>query len=197
MISKLLKPLGLIALVALMAVSCTKREVTRMDSDTFVDLSGRWNDSDSRLVAMEMVKDGLARPWLTDFTENEGRKPTIIVGTIKNRTHELIQVETFINDIEREFINSGRVRVVQAAEAREQLRAERADQQEYASPETVSQWGREKGADFMLQGELSSIVDAEGKTKVVFYQTDLVLSSLESNEKVWIGSKKIKKLVKN
>lgn len=197
MIARLLKPLGLIALTALLAVSCSKREVTRMDSDTVVDLSGRWNDSDSRLVAAEMVRDGLARPWLTDFTEAEGRKPVVIVGQVKNRTHELIQVETFIKDIEREFLNSGRVRVVQDAAAREQLRAERADQQEYASPETVSQWGREKGADFMLQGELGSIVDAQGKKKIVFYQTDLELTSLESNEKVWIGTKKIKKLVEN
>jgi len=197
MYARLLRPAGLLALLALLAAACSTRQVTRIDSAETVDLSGRWNDTDSRLVAAEMVADGLARPWLTGFTEDEGRRPTVIVGQVLNRTHELINVATFINDIEREFVNSGRVRVVQAAEQRDQLRAERADQQEYASRETASQWGRELGADFMLQGEVSSIVDSSGRDKVVFYQVDLEFTSLETNEKVWIGSMKIKKLVKD
>jgi penicillin-binding protein activator len=191
-----LRPAWLLLTLALMA-GCSTREVTRLDSDATTDLSGRWNDTDSRLVAEEMLSDALSRPWLADFAEDHGRKPTVIVGLVRNRSHELINVQTFIKDIEREFVNTGRVSVVQAAEEREALRAERADQQEFASPETVSSWGREKGADFMLQGEVSSIVDASGKTKVVFYQADLELSNLETNEKAWIGSKKIKKMIKN
>ena len=78
----------------------------------------------------------------------------------------------------------------------EELRKERADQQDYASLETVKKWGLEKGADFILQGVVNSITDANTKEKVVYYQVDLSLSDLESNEKVWIGTKKIKKVVK-
>jgi len=144
-----------------------------------------------------MVKDGLSRVWLTDYIEEKGRKPVIIVGYIKNKSHELISSETFIKDIEREFINSGKVKVVQAGAAREELRAERSDQQDFASPETIKKWGQEKGADFILQGVINSIVDTEGKQKVVYYQVDLELTDLETNEKDWIGTKKIKKLVTN
>ena len=49
----------------------------------------------------------------------------------------------------------------------------------------------------MMQGVVNSIVDQEGNQKVVFYQTDLELTNLETNEKVWIGNKKIKKVVTN
>lgn len=175
----------------------TSRQVKRVDERTQIDLSGRWNDTDSKLVAETMIKDALTRPWLQDFVTAKGQKPAIIVGLVKNKTHELISAETFIKDIEREFINSGRVRVVQAGEAREELRDERADQQEYASPETIKQWGRERGADFMMQGVINSIVDTEGNQKVVFYQTDLELTDMETNEKVWIGNKKIKKVITN
>ena len=182
----------------LFMVGCsTSRQVQRVDAKTQIDLSGRWNDTDSKLVAEEMISDALSRPWLQNFVTAKGQKPTVIVGLVKNKTHELISTDTFIKDIEREFINSGRVRVVQAGDAREELRDEREDQQKYASPETIKQWGRERGADYMMQGVVNSIVDQEGKQKVVFYQADLELTDLETNEKVWIGNKKIKKLVTN
>jgi uncharacterized protein (TIGR02722 family) len=185
-------------IAGLLMLGCaTSRQVQRMDPGQQMDLSGRWNDTDSKLVAEEMVKDGLSRVWLTDYIAEEGRKPVIIVGFIKNKTHELISSETFIKDIEREFINSGKVKVVQAGAAREELRAERSDQQDFASLETMKEWGQEKGADFILQGVINSIVDTEGKQKVVYYQVDLELTDLESNEKAWIGTKKIKKLVTN
>ena len=79
----------------------------------------------------------------------------------------------------------------------DELRAERTDQQSHASPATLARWGREMGADYILQGVINSIVDREGNQQVVFYQTDLELTDLETNEKVWVGTKKIKKLVRN
>lgn len=184
-----------ISCLFLFTISCSQK-VTRVDDKQQIDLSGRWNDTDSRLVSEEMVKDGLSRVWITDFAQAKGKKPTIIVGIIKNKSSEHISTETFTKDIEREFINSGKVKVVQGGEAREQLRNERADQQDFASSSTISKWGMENGADFILQGTVNSITDANTKEKVVYYQIDLELTSLESNEKVWLGSKKIKKVVK-
>jgi len=181
----------------LILVSCnTSKKVTRVDDKEQIDLSGRWNDTDSRLVSEEMVKDGLARTWLTDFIEAKGKKPAVIVGIVKNKSSEHINTETFIKDIEREFINSGKVKIIQGGEAREELRNERADQQDFASKSTTKKWGMEKGADYILQGTVNSITDANTKEKVVYYQIDLELTDLESNEKVWIGTKKIKKVVR-
>lgn len=193
-----MKALLAVLAAVLLTTGCNPtRTVERIDPNQTVDLSGRWNDTDSRLVAQEMVSDALSRQWLNTWVDVKGKKPVVVVGLVKNRTHELISAETFIKDIEREMINSGRVRIVQAGEAREELRDERADQQQYASPETAKKWGRELGADFILQGVINSIVDSEGNDKVVFYQTDLELTDLETNEKAWIGTKKIKKFVTN
>ncbi len=193
-----MKKYWIIILLLPLFVGCSSsRKVTRVDESQQIDLSGRWNDTDSRLVAEEMIGDALSRVWLANFRENKNRNPVLIVGLIKNKTSEHISTETFIKDIEREFINSGKIKVVQSSEARDELRNERADQQDFASAESVKKWGLEKGADFMLQGTINSITDAYNKEKIVYYQTDLELSDLESNEKVWIGSKKIKKVVKN
>ena len=49
----------------------------------------------------------------------------------------------------------------------------------------------------MINGVISSIVDQYKNQKTVFYQIDLELTDLETNEKVWIGDKKIKKAIRN
>lgn len=169
------------------------KTVTRLDTDSVTDLSGRWNDTDSRLVAEEMVSDALSRPWLTDFTAANGERPVVTVGTIRNMTAEHIQMETFISDFERELINSRSVRFVASKEARSEIREERQEQQEFASRETAKRMREETGADFILQGALKTIIDQEGEQQVRYYQTDLELINIESMEKVWIGTKKIKK----
>lgn len=189
--------LTLSAIGILTITGCTStKQVVRVDDKQQIDLSGRWNDTDSRLVSEEMVRDALTRTWLTDFLELNSKKPTIIVGLVRNKSSEHINSETFIKDIEREFVNSGKVKVVQSGDAREELRKERSDQQEFASVATLKKWGQEKGADYLLQGTVNSITDANSKEKVVFYQVDLEMTDLQTNEKVWIGSKKIKKIIK-
>tara|TARA_R110000868_G_scaffold67933_1_gene201116 strand:+ start:565 stop:1158 length:594 start_codon:yes stop_codon:yes gene_type:complete len=187
---------GLIAVTLFVVEGCKgTKQVTRVQEDAVIDLSGRWNDTDSRLVAEEMVSDMLLRPWLEEFEKGKGERPKIIVGLIQNKSHEHIATDTYIKDIEKAILNSGKVRLVQSGEAREELRKEKADQNEFATAATAAKWGKELGADFILQGVVNSIVDSNNKTKLIYYQTDLELTNIETNEKVWIGDKKIKKVV--
>jgi uncharacterized protein (TIGR02722 family) len=182
--------------VALFAGGCSSgKTVTRIDPEEQVDLSGRWNDTDSRLVSDEMISDCLTRPWRSRHWEENAKRPVVIVGDIRNKSSEHIAVGTFIGDIERSFINSGEAEVVASAEEREGVRDERADQQKFSSEESMKKWGRELGADYMLSGVINSIEDQEGGEMVVFYQIDLNLIDLERNTKVWQGQKKIKKYI--
>ena len=193
---KRITQLSLIVLTVIVLASCN-RQVTRINPDQQVDLSGRWNDTDSKLVAEEMIQDVTGRPWHNNFRIENDRKPVIIVGYVQNKSAEHIESETFIKDIEREFINSGFVRVVSNAEFREKLREERAEQGEFASPETQAQWGKELGADFMMFGVITAVTDSYKKEKVVNYKVNLELTNIETNEKVWLGDKEIKKYIKN
>lgn len=189
--------LSLLALVAILQ-SCATRKVERVGTEEVIDLSGRWNDTDSRMVAEAMVEQILDAHWLPNFQEkHDGKRPVVIVGLVYNKSHEHIEAETFIKDVERAFINSGKVRLVQAGDKREELRRERAAQQGFASPETVKAWGKELGADFILNGDISSIVDTYKKEKVNYYQVNLELTDIETSEIVWIGEKKIRKYIKN
>lgn len=171
------------------------KKVTRIEPDTTIDLSGEWNDTDSRLTAEEMIKDVLARSWLSDYRAAKEKQPTVIVGAVKNRTTEHIQTTTFIKNLEKELINSGRVHFVASKEERGEVREERADQQEHASDETMKKFQMETGANYLLRGDMTTIIDQEGGEKVKYYQVNLELIDIESNRKVWVGEKKIKKIV--
>ncbi|HRU40307.1 MAG TPA: penicillin-binding protein activator LpoB [Candidatus Goldiibacteriota bacterium] len=183
-----------VALMALMA-ACGGMQVQRVSSDTVTDLSGRWNDTDSQLVAEQIVTDMTSKKWLSTFLKAKGREPRIIVGTIRNKSDEHIEIETFRKDIENALTNSGDVRFVASKEEREEMREERTDMQEYASDDTKKAFKKEKAADFMMKGVLTSIPDTKGGTKAIYYQVDFELFDLESNEKVWVGQKKIKKVI--
>jgi uncharacterized protein (TIGR02722 family) len=186
--------LFIFALAIISLASCS-RQVTRVSPDQAIDLSGRWNDTDSKLTAEALIQQVLTQKWIGNFEKEHNRKPVVIVGLITNKTSEHIDSDTYIKDIEKAILNDGRVRLVQAGAKREALRQERADQQDFASKATIKKWGQELGADFMLQGDIASIIDSYRKEKVRYYQLNLELTNLETSELVWIGDKKIKKYV--
>lgn len=185
----------LMAMALVLAFAGCSTEVKRMDAAEVKDLSGAWNDTDSQQVSEEMIKDVLNRPWLGEFARTQNRQPAVIVGEVVNLSHEHINVNTFVADMERALINSDRVQFVASSRERLEIRDERKDQDLHASEATRKPMGQEKGADFMLKGTINTIIDASGRTQLRYYQVDLTLISLADNRKVWVGQKKIKKLV--
>jgi penicillin-binding protein activator len=180
----------------LIFASCAHK-VTRIDPVDTPDISGNWNYTDSRLTADEMINQSLAGKWLGDHLQTKGKRPVVIVGFVTNKSHEHIEAETFMNDLEKSFVTTEKVGLVQSGKKREEMRAEKSDQQTNSSVSTMKKFGLEKGADYILQGSINSIVDAFKRKKTVTYQIDLVLTNIETNEVVWIGDKKLSKNVKN
>jgi uncharacterized protein (TIGR02722 family) len=185
-----------VALLALAALSACATKVERLDNSKPVDLSGGWNDTDSRLVSQEMIQDSLSRAWLQEFRGRPGQsRPTVIVGEVRNLSHEHINVNTFTLDLERALINSGKVDFVATKQERQGVRDERKDQDLNARADTRNAMGKELGADFMLTGTINTIVDPNGSEQLLFYQVNMTLISLADNRKVWVGQKDIRKLV--
>lgn len=180
--------------VALLAGCGTS--VKRMDVGEVKDISGRWNDTDARLVAEEMIKDCLAQPWLGKAKSALGKEPVVIVGTVRNQSHEHINTETFVENLQRYLINSGEVQFVASKAERGEVRDERLDQDTNASEETRKAHGQEIGADYVLSGVINTIQDSEGGKSVMYYQTNLKLLNVKTNQIAWNGEKKIKKLIK-
>jgi PBP1b-binding outer membrane lipoprotein LpoB len=184
-----------LALCTLIIGGCSTK-VTRIDVEEVRDLSGAWNDTDSRLVSDEMIGDMLEGAWLNQHRRAQGDLPTVIVGEVRNLSHEHINVNTFVADMERAMINSGRVEFVASRGERDEVREERKDQDLHSREDTRKPMGQEIGADFMLKGTINTIIDTLKKDQVRYYQVDLTLISMADNRKAWLGQKKIKKFVK-
>jgi uncharacterized protein (TIGR02722 family) len=186
-----------IPLLFLTLVSCQTRQVTRMDPAVEMDLSGRWNDTDSRKVADQAIFDLFDSDSFKGYAKSKSSKPVIVVGMIRNKTSEHIDAENFVKKFEVVIHNSGVADLVESDEFRDKLRVERAEQQDFADPSTVKRMGMETGADLMLFGEITSETDTYNNKRVVNYVTTLYLTDIETNKRIWYGQNEIKKYVRN
>ena len=183
---------------ALIFSSCASNNVSRVTSETVTDLSGYWNDTDVRLVAGEIIDGCLASPRIAQYPSQHGGKlPVVIVGSYRNKSDEHIDTEILTKKLEAALVNSGKVEFVASSAERNELRAERIDQQTNASESTAKSLGNETGADFMLQGSVKAIVDSDGKTMARSYFVTTEMIDIETNKKIWMDdNSSIKKVIK-
>lgn len=184
------------ALLAVPFVFGCSPSIKRVETNLVKDVGGGWNDTDAQMVAAEMINDCLNAGWYNKTLLKLGKEPVVIVGTVSNNSMEHINTDVFVEEIQRALINSGKVGFVASKSERGEVRTERLEQDEFASEETRKAFGKEIGADFMLSGTLNSVVDKSGKKALVFYQVNMKLINLETNQIVWNGQKQIKKYVK-
>lgn len=187
--------LSFVLLMLLFFISCG-RSVSRVAVDSQIDLSGRWNDADSRMVSDEMIKALAASENFRTYSKEINHKPVIIVGSVLNKTSEHIDANNYIKKIEVAIFNSGAAEMVEGGDFRDKIRQERTQQQDFSDPQTMAQWGKETGADLMLLGEMTSETDVLGSKRVVHYTTTLFLTNMETNKRIWYGQKEIKKYIK-
>jgi penicillin-binding protein activator len=189
--------LALSLLIITVLSSCQTRQVTRIDPATEIDLSGRWNDTDSRKVADQMIYDLFESDKFKEYATQLGHKPVIIVGFISNKTSEHIDADNYVKKFEAVIHNSNMADIVESDAFRDKLRVERTSQQDFADPASAKKFGKELGADVMLFGEMTSEVDTYNNKRVVNYITTLFLTDVETSRRIWYGQNEIKKFVKN
>ncbi|MCL2720891.1 MAG: penicillin-binding protein activator LpoB [Treponema sp.] len=178
----------IIVLISVLLLSACGTTVKRVESGTQPDLSGYWNAIDVRIVCESLINDCLTSPRVDQAIRAAGnRKPTVIVGRFRNESSEHIDTEIISSTMERVIFDSGRLDFVAPAGLRQELRAERQDQQNNASEETTARLGREIGANYMLTGHVRTIVDREGNRTVRTYYVTAELTNIETNARVWIG----------
>lgn len=191
-----------LGIAALFIAACSGTpKVSRVDADTQVDLSGRWNDTDVRTVCETLIADAVSSPRIDTYIKtyslkNRGALPTVIVGKIGNKSSEHIDTNIISNLMRTAIIRSGKLDFVEGGEAREGIRAERQDQQVNASEASAAAIGNETGADFMLTGEVNSIVDSAGNRTVRTYFVKASITDVETTRILWEGEdNSIKKVI--
>ena len=185
-----------LATILVLMTGCKSTRVERVSSDTVVDLSGYWNDTDVRIVAESLIADCVNAPAITNYIRNNGTLPVVIVGNLRNDSDEHIDTSILTKKFETALINSGKVDFVASSSERGEIRQEREEQQTWASEETAKRLANETGADFMLIGSVKTMVDQMDNTSTRTYWVYAELIDIESNRKLWLGeNSEIKKVI--
>jgi len=178
--------------------SCSSApDVQRVDSDSQIDLSGYWNDTDVRIVCEALIRNCLNSPRVDQaIRARRGKTPVVLVGRFRNESSEHIDTAIISSIMESTIFNSGKLDFVAGGGTRDELRAEKQDQQSNASEATVKALGKETGADFLLTGTVRTIIDKADNKTVRTYFVNAEMTDIENNQRMWMDQNSdIKKVI--
>lgn len=186
----------ILTVAALTFAGCNSTNVERVSASSETDISGYWNDTDVRIVAEDLIDQCISARWYSDYIKLNKRKPVVILGRFRNNSDEHLDASIILKKFEMSLIKTGKVSFVASSSERKSVRRERDDQQINSSLETAKNIGNETAADYMLQGEIKTIVDSNGKKTARVYYVSAELVDIETNEKVWLGENaSVKKII--
>ncbi|MFT6194567.1 MAG: hypothetical protein ACJASU_001468 [Cognaticolwellia sp.] len=182
-----------LGLTLVFAAGCANKAVVRYGDATAVETTDiNFGSTDLQKVAAQMTDSLLLSPVVGTLTQNT--RPVMFVERLKNKTSEHIDTESITDSIATKLLRSGKFRFVDMGRveaAREQLKFQHDGGM--VDPNTASQFGRQIGAQYMLYGNLSSIVKSNQDKSDVYYKFTLRLMDLESGLVEWADETEIRK----
>ncbi len=176
-------------------VGCASNEVKYDDAGAVETMNTDFGSTDLQQVAEKMVDSLLTFPPIIEATQQ--RRPVMFVDKIKNKTSEHIDTESITDTISSRVLRSGKFRFVDMTKVQDvQKQLEFQNESGSVNPETAAKMGRQIGAEYMLYGNLSSIVKSSGSSKDVYYKFTLKVMQVESGIIEWSDEKEIRKTSK-
>ncbi|MFP5441762.1 MAG: penicillin-binding protein activator LpoB [Gammaproteobacteria bacterium] len=177
---------------AAVLISGCSNKVSYGDAQAVETVNTDFGSTDLQLIATKMVDDMLAFPPIVQVTDK--RRPVIVVDKIKNKTTEHIDTESITDTIQTKVINSGKFRFVDMSTiAAVQQQLDFQTDSGMVDAKTAVRLGNQIGAEYMLIGNMASIVKQSGSVKDVYYKFTLKLVHLQSGIVEWQGEKEIRK----
>ncbi|TNC81846.1 MAG: penicillin-binding protein activator LpoB [Oleiphilus sp.] len=151
-----------------------------------------FGSTDLQTIAATLVDDLLSFPPITQMTAT--RRPVMFVDKIKNKTTEHIDTESITDTVQTKILKSGKFRFVDMTAVR-QIQEQLNFQMDsgMVDPGKAVAFGKQTGAEFMLYGNMSSIVKRNDSTKDVYYKFTMKMVNLETGIMEWAGEKEIRK----
>ncbi|CAE6892651.1 Collagen-binding surface adhesin SpaP (Antigen I II family) [Vibrio sp. B1FLJ16] len=184
---------SIIALLGLAVIlgGCSNK-VTYGDAQSVETTTIDFGSTDLQTIAAEMVDSMMMSGSVAAITRDQ--RPIVFVERIKNKTSEHIDTESITDTISTKMLNSGKFRFVdmdRVESVRQQLNFQNTD--ELVNQSTAIQFGKMVGAQYMLYGNLSSIVKNAGSDKDVYYKMTMRLMDLETGLIEWADETEIRK----
>ncbi len=167
-----------------------KGEYDDVENENLLD--DRWSETDMQKIVQDLV----AKMVQSRAIKNAKRPPIVMVTRLENQTDEHINTQSIMDMVRVEVSNSGAVEFVDKA-ARDDV----ADEYKYqnsgmVSDETKKSKGGQIGADYIVNGRLTSITKDINKSKTVYYKLTLNMTNLKTNIIKWTGYKELRKKYK-
>jgi uncharacterized protein (TIGR02722 family) len=178
--------------LTLIAGCATKSVVSYGDAGAVETTDISFGSTDLQKIANEMADSLLVSPVVGTLTEN--KRPIMFVERIKNKTSEHIDTESITDSVSTKLLRSGKFRFVDMGRVnavRQQLEFQ--NDGGLVDPNKAVQFGKQVGAEYMLYGNLSSIVKTNEDKSDVYYKMTLRLMDLESGLVEWADETEIRK----
>ena len=191
---KRLKSTSILLVAGLLSVSlvgCSK-SIKYGDAAEVETTTTGFGSTDLQQIAAKMVDSVLTFPPVVEITAK--RRPVMFVDTIKNKTTEHIDTESVTDTISTRLLRSGKFRFVdmtKVAAVKKQLDYQ--SDSGMVNQNAAMKMGQQIGAEYMLYGNLSSIVKRNSSRKDVYYKFTLKLMHLQSGIVEWSDEKEIRK----
>ncbi|EKO3579237.1 penicillin-binding protein activator LpoB [Vibrio metschnikovii] len=177
--------------VAVLLGGCSNR-VSYGDAQAVETVTVDFGSTDLQKIAAEMVDSMMMSGSVAAITRDA--RPIVFVERIKNKTSEHIDTESITDTVSTKMLNSGKFRFVdmdRVEAVRKQLNFQNTD--ELVDQRSAIQFGQMVGAQYMLYGNLSSIVKSAGNDKDVYYKMTMRLMDLRTGLIEWADETEIRK----
>jgi hypothetical protein len=178
--------------LSLLAGCANKTVVKYGDAEAVETTSINFGSTDLQKIAQQMTESLLQSPVVGTVTAN--KRPIVFVDTVKNKTSEHIDTESLTDSISTQLLRSGKFRFVDMSKVsavREQLNYQ--NEGGLVDPNKAVQFGKQVGAEYMLYGNLASIVKTNADKSDVYYKFTMRLMDLESGLIEWADETEIRK----
>jgi uncharacterized protein (TIGR02722 family) len=152
-------------------------------------VNNQFGSTDLQMIAESMTRSMLQAPVIVS-----GNLPIVTVQEVRNKTSEYIDTRAITDSIRSELQKGGRVRfAVDAAGMDPQMEEVKRQQSEYYAKEHAVEKGRMVGAQYRLEGNITSIVKQVRDVKDVYYKVNLQLWNIRNGLLEWSDEKEIRK----
>lgn len=189
-LAPLLRLAALSALAAFLLAGCARETVRYGDARGVETVTNEFGSTDLQMIAEAMTRSLLDAPVVV-----ASNLPIVTVQEVRNKTNEYIDTRSITDSIRAELQKSGKVRfaVDAAGMATQKEEIDRQQDDEYYDPEQVAEKGRMVGAQYRLEGNITSIVKTAKDVKDVYYKFNLQMWNIRNGLLEWTDEKEIRK----
>jgi penicillin-binding protein activator len=174
---------------ALLLAGCAKEQVRYGDPKGVETVTNQFGSTDLQMIAESMTRSMLQAPVVASTN-----LPIVTVQEVKNKTSEYIDTRAITDSIRSELQKSGKVRfAVDAAAMQQQVEELERQQSELYDKEQAAEMGRMIGAQYRLEGNITSIVKQAKDVKDVYYKFNLQMWNIRNGLMEWSDEKEIRK----